>query len=99
MSATSPEDPIFDLTRPWRMHPQVELRPEAFGALAYHFGTRRLSFLKSPDLRELVASLAAHPTAGDACEAAGIDADCLPQYTTALARLAATDMIVERRVA
>lgn len=99
MSATSPEAHTFDLSRPWRMHPQVELRPEAFGALAYHFGTRRLSFLKSPDLRELVESLAAYPTARDACEATGIDAAGLRQYTTALARLAATDMIIEREVA
>jgi mycofactocin radical SAM maturase len=26
--------------------PEVELRPERFGALAYHFGTRRLSFVR-----------------------------------------------------
>ncbi|MGD0395120.1 MAG: mycofactocin biosynthesis chaperone MftB, partial [Acidimicrobiales bacterium] len=32
----------FDPSRPWTLHPQVSLRPEAFGALAYHFGTRRL---------------------------------------------------------
>ena len=38
----------FDLDRPWQLHPQVSVRPEPFGALLYHFGTRRLWFLKSP---------------------------------------------------
>ena len=32
--------------RPYRCSPQVAVRPEPFGALLYHFGTRRLSFLK-----------------------------------------------------
>ncbi|MCY7299756.1 MAG: mycofactocin biosynthesis chaperone MftB, partial [Ilumatobacteraceae bacterium] len=27
------------------LHPQVALRPEPFGALAYHYGNRRLVFL------------------------------------------------------
>ena len=35
------------LDRAWRIAPQVALRPEPFGALVYHFGTRRLTFLKS----------------------------------------------------
>ena len=33
----------------WRLADSVALRPEPFGALAYHFGTRKLSFLKTPD--------------------------------------------------
>ena len=37
----------FDPTRTWRLHPQVAVRPEPFGALLYHFGTRKLSFLKN----------------------------------------------------
>lgn len=40
----------FDLDRAWRLHERVALRPETFGAPAYHFGTRRLSFLKDPTL-------------------------------------------------
>lgn len=87
----------LDLLRPWRLHPQVAIRPEAFGALAYHFGNRRLSFLKSPQLREIVESLAVHPTAADACQAAGVQANELPRYGRALARLAASGVIVERR--
>jgi putative mycofactocin binding protein MftB len=37
----------FDLDRPWQVGRGVALRPERFGALAYSFDTRRLSFLKS----------------------------------------------------
>ena len=50
----------------------MALRPERFGALAYHFGTRRLSFLKSPQLLAVVEALADHPTARDACRAVGV---------------------------
>ncbi len=48
----------FDLERGWALDPQVALRPEPFGALAYHFGTRRLSFLKSRTLLAVVEGLA-----------------------------------------
>ena len=53
----------FDLDAGWRLHPGVALRPEPFGALLYHFHTRKLSFLKSPTIVEVVRTLADHPTA------------------------------------
>jgi putative mycofactocin binding protein MftB len=80
----------FDSTRPWTLHPQVSLRPESFGALAYHFGTRRLSFLKSRML------LAEHPTGREACRAAGVAADELERYERALDTLARSGMICQR---
>ena len=83
----------FDLERGWALHPQVALRPEPFGALAYHFGTRRLSFLKSPTLLRVVESLSEQPSARAACVAAGVADDELPQYARALATLAETEMI------
>jgi putative mycofactocin binding protein MftB len=86
-------DRAFDLDRAWRLHPQVALRPESFGALAYHFGTRRLSFLKDRTLLRIVEDLGAQPCAADACRHAGIAASDLPRYRHALATLAATDMI------
>ena len=55
--------PPFDLDAPWQLHPQVSVRPERFGALLYHFGTRRLSFLKHPALLTVLESLASQPTA------------------------------------
>jgi mycofactocin biosynthesis protein MftB len=86
----------FDLDAAWGLAAQVSVRPERFGALLYHFGTRRLSFLKSPVLLEVLTGLADSPTARDACTHAGVAAAELPAYRTALASLAASDMIRER---
>ena len=76
----------FDSTAPWRLNEQVSLRDESFGALAYHFGTRRLVFLKSKALVKLVESLAAHRSAR-----AAVDAHVAPperdHYLAALSRL------------
>lgn len=85
------------LRGPWRLHPQVALRPERFGALAYHFGSRRLSFLKSRRLLDVVNGLAAAPDPIAACRAAGVAEDELPSYRRALATLADTGMIVPGR--
>jgi mycofactocin biosynthesis protein MftB len=83
----------FDLDGAGCLHPQVSVRPERFGALLYHFGTRRLTFLKSPALLTVVRSLDGQPSARAACAAAGVTADELPAYRAALARLAAGSMI------
>ncbi len=74
----------------------MTLRPEPFGALAYHFGTRRLSFLKSRTLVAVVENLADQPTAQDACRAAGVSGAELTRYEQALGTLAASGMICER---
>jgi mycofactocin biosynthesis protein MftB len=85
----------FDLDRRWRLDDQVALRPERFGAMLYHFGTRRLSFLKDPRMLTVVRALAEQPTARAACAAAGVGPAELPAFTTALATLAATRMVVD----
>ena len=97
-AATAPAGD-FDLDAAWRLHPQVSVRPERFGALLYHFGTRRLSFLKSPALLTVVRSLDTQPTARAACAVAGIGPAELPAYTNALATLAASQMICGRTAA
>ena len=84
------------LDRGWRVAPQVALRPEPFGALVYHFGTRRLTFLKSRLLLDVVSALADHRSARDACRAAGVAEDELPRYERALTTLADTGMITSR---
>jgi putative mycofactocin binding protein MftB len=84
------------LDRAWELAPQVSVRPERFGALLYHFGTRRLSFLKDPQLLSVVNTLGDAPSARDACDRVGIDEHALPAYERALARLAETDMLRER---
>lgn len=94
MSTDVAARPRFDLDSPWRLNDAVSIRPERFGALLYHFGTRRLSFLKSPTLLAVVRALAEHDSARDACAACGIAAGDLPRYRAALATLAASDMIV-----
>src|SRR5580704_11066914 len=86
----------FDLDRPWQLHPQVSVRPERFGALLYHFGTRRLSFLKSPALLTVVTSLGDVPSAREACRRAGLTEAELPAYATALQTLASSQMIRPR---
>ena len=86
----------FDLDVAYDLAPQVAVRPESFGALLYHFGTRRLSFLKDRRLLAVVQQLAGAATARQACTAAGLAPDDLPTYARALSVLAATDMIRER---
>ncbi len=87
--------PLFDAEGPWRLHPQVALRNESFGALAYHYGTRRLLFLKSPLLVELVAALDRYPSATAAVEAI-VPVAHRTRYRRALARLAASEVIDAR---
>jgi putative mycofactocin binding protein MftB len=87
---------LTTLDRAWVLAPQVSVRPERFGALLYHFGTRRLSFLKDPKLLAVVTALADEPDARTACEHAGVPAASLAQYDAALQRLADTDMVRER---
>ena len=84
----------FDPNRPWRLHRQVSVRPEPFGALLYHFGTRKLSFLKNTTIVEVVNSLADHPDARSALRAAGVDDARLGPYLHALGVLAASTMLV-----
>jgi putative mycofactocin binding protein MftB len=94
----APGDPArrFDLDRPWRIDDRVAVRPESFGALLYHFGTRRLSFLKDTTLLAVLQAMGEHPTARSACLAAGIGGGALPAYGQALAALARSQMITER---
>ena len=88
-----------DLDRPYRLGPQVSVRPEPFGALVYDFDSRRLSFLKSRTLLDVVRGLETSESAREACRAAGVPAVEVPAYAAALDRLAATRLIVPREVA
>ena len=86
----------FDPGRPYRCSPSVALRPEPFGALVYHFGTRRLSFLKTPQLVTVVSGLEDNPDVHSAIAAAGVEEAHQPAYLRALAGLAANGTIEER---
>jgi putative mycofactocin binding protein MftB len=84
----------FDADRHWRLHERVALRPEPFGALAYHYDNRRLTFLRSPDLVTLVESLGDQPSPRAAFDAAGLAPGRWPAFEKALGSLAAGDFLV-----
>ena len=86
----------FDLDRAYRLSPAATLRPEPFGALAYHFGNRRLSFLKSRQLVTVVRLLGQHDSAAGALDAAGAPAGARARYAAALATLADSEVIDAR---
>ena len=83
----------FDLERGWALNPQVALRPEPFGALAYHYGNRRLVFLKSPDVLAVVRALGQHPTVADALSACGVDERRWPAFVAALDSLEHSEVV------
>jgi putative mycofactocin binding protein MftB len=89
--------PVFDPELPWRQARSVALRPEPFGALVYHFGNRKLSFLKSKTLVRVVETLADHPSATDTLVACDVPEAQRPAYVKALADLSRSQMIELRK--
>jgi putative mycofactocin binding protein MftB len=83
----------FDPAQHWTLSERVALRPEPFGALAYHFGNRRLTFLKTPLLVSVVKSLADHPSVTAALQATGLSEPQQLQYERALAALANAEVL------
>ncbi|MGW6331795.1 mycofactocin biosynthesis chaperone MftB [Nocardia rhamnosiphila] len=92
----STETAPFDPARPYRLAPSVAVRPEPFGALLYDYGTRRLSFLKTPDLVRVVRGLSEHDDVAAALTAAHVPAVERARYLSALAGLAETGTIEPR---
>ena len=90
---TRPGAEPFDPERAWMLHSQVSVRPEPFGALLYHFGNRRLSFLKERRLLDLVEVLGDHDSARAAYIAVGIPGRDWPRYDTALTALVAREIL------
>ncbi len=75
------------------LHPQVALRPEPFGALAYHYGNRRLVFLKHPDIVRVVKTMGQHPSLREALLAEGVDENRWPSFVSALSALTTSEII------
>jgi len=84
------------LREPLELHPDVALRPEPFGALAYHYGTRRLTFLRSHDLVDLVESLGQHRSVDDALAASSIEPRRWPAFRSAVSSLAGSGFLRAR---
>ncbi|GAA3214830.1 mycofactocin biosynthesis chaperone MftB [Microbacterium terregens] len=78
-----------------RLHNRVSVRPEPFGALLYHFGTRRLSFLKSPALLAVVDALQDDRTVADALGVAEVPDAMRPAMLRAITTLRDSEMLVE----
>ena len=56
----------FSRSAQWSLSDEVSLRDESFGALAYHHGTRRLVFVKSPVLVDVLRRLSDYQSVDDA---------------------------------
>ena len=75
------------------LDPQVAIRPEEFGALAYHYGNRRLVFLRSLDILRVVESLDTAPTVAEALRSCAIPESRWPSFVKALDHLASSEVI------
>ncbi len=83
------------LDRVLTRHPQVALRPEPFGALAYHYDNRKLIFLRHPDLLTVVQSLDGRRTVAEALDVAGVASSRCPSFLAALQSLLDSEMLGE----
>ena len=86
--------PLLD--RRLELDPRVALRPEPFGALAYHYGNRKLTFLRHPDVVRVVRALAEHDSVADTLRACAIEPGRWPSFERALTSLAESEMLHER---
>lgn len=93
---TTVDAPSVLLDRRLALHPQVALRPEPFGALAYHYDTRRLVFLKHPDVVRVVKALDRHDTVGEALTACDIAPNRWAAFERALSALIESEMLHDR---
>ena len=87
------------LDRRLTLDSQVALRPEPFGALAYHYGNRKLIFLKNPDVVRVVQYL--DDNESDECTIAAALTACdiaesrWPSFERALDALTKSEMLHE----
>jgi putative mycofactocin binding protein MftB len=86
---------VFDASAQWRVSPQVSLRDESFGALAYNHDTRRLVFLKSTQLVALIRQLDGYESVNDALDAL-IPTGQRERYVKALASLVTSEILCGR---
>ena len=78
------------------LNPQVALRPEPFGALAYHYGNRRLVFLKHHDVVNVAKNLSQYPSLAHTLQACGIATTRWPSFASAFESLKSSEIVRER---
>lgn len=76
------------------LSPSVALRPEPFGALAYHFGNRRLTFLKRHELVSVVERLDGSRPLVDVLATCGVPEWQWPVFADSVARLVDSGMVL-----
>lgn len=84
------------LAQAYTLAEQVSLRPEPFGAMAYHHGNRRLVFLRSLDMVRVVENLAESETLAAALTTSAIDESRWPSFLSALNNLEHSEVICAR---
>ena len=82
-----------DLDTAYELHPQVAIRPEPFGALAYHYDNRRLVFLKSLEIVNVVKSLADSPNLRSALVNCGVAESRWSTFVAALGNLETSEIV------
>lgn len=76
--------------------PRAAIRPERFGALGYHYDTRRLVFLRDPDLVTVVAALASHQTVAATLDACDVGPERRGAFVAAIGQLLTAGVLRER---
>jgi mycofactocin biosynthesis protein MftB len=99
LSLASPAVAGVSLDDALSLDPQVALRPEPFGALAYHYGNRRLIFLKHPDVVAVVKALDGASSLRGALESCGVAESRWPSFVTAIGGLVSSEVVRVRAVA
>jgi len=87
---------MLDAERPYRVNPRVAIRPESFGGIAYHYENRRLVFLKSKRLVEVLETLDEHPSVADAVRSVTAVPEVAERLIAALATLESSGVIDAR---
>ena len=83
------------LDRRLAVHPQVAVRPEPFGALAYHYGNRKLVFLKHRDMVRVLDELDGKATLAEILEECALDESRWSGFDAAMTRLIESEMLTE----
>lgn len=84
---------LLDPAAVYRLHEKVAVRPEPFGALVYHYGNRKLVFLKNHRIVAVVNSLDGRATIDEVFDTNGVPVPSRPNYLRALRSLLKSDML------